>query len=258
MTTMRVRRCERAFTLADMDLALANWQANSESLSRGGRVGQPGNPGGLSRRVRADRGHVTVSVPKATGDGFDRHYQSELQAKARGKGKADKSSGANPNRPPPHLYDPYRARDGNAASSGAAAHGGDALPHAAPAEAAAAVPSTSSRLLAASAKRPPTAKRMPTTPAAPGANERLVRPRIAWQPTSDVRLLQAERPWRQNIRINRDGGMQYWNTCADDDVHIDVHDQEFLLTPDASGGMTERYWLSWILNGDWHWRTGYY
>ena len=52
--------------------------------------------------------------------------------------------------------------------------------------------------------------------------------------------------------------MQYWNKYADDDVHIDMHDQEFLLMQDENGGEDERYWLSWIKNGKWHWRTGYY
>ena len=105
------------------------------------------------------------------------------------------------------------------------------------------------------------AKRRPGTPQradpAQNADERTVRPRIAWQLTNDVRVEQANRPWREYLRVTKDGGLQYWNKYADDYVQIDKHDQEFLLSTDETG-TEERYWLSWIDAGKWTWRTPYY
>ena len=80
---------------------------------------------------------------------------------------------------------------------------------------------------------------------------------MAWQYTGDVRVMQASRPWRQDVRINRHGGLQYWNQHADDTVHIDKNDQEYTLSQDENGD-DERYYLSWVKDGKWHWRPTYY
>ena len=105
------------------------------------------------------------------------------------------------------------------------------------------------------------AKRRPGTPQraepAQDADDRTVRPRIAWQRTSDVRITQANRPWRESLQLARNGGLQYWNTYADDYVQIDMHDQEFILGTDEHGN-EERFWISWIDAGKWNWRTQYY
>ena len=55
---------------------------------------------------RFDDGHLTLSVPKAGGEGWDRYHHRDLIAKGRGKGKGGKSSGANPSRPPRTYHPP--------------------------------------------------------------------------------------------------------------------------------------------------------
>jgi len=72
-----------------------------------------------------------------------------------------------------------------------------------------------------------------------------------------VRVLNAHRPWRKDIRINKDGILQYWNQHAEEAVLIDNDDQEYLLSHDENGD-EEKYYLSWIKDSKWHWRPTYY
>ena len=89
------------------------------------------------------------------------------------------------------------------------------------------------------------------------SEERTVRPRVAWQYTSDVRLVNAARPWRRDIRFNKSGGLQYWSKIAENTVLIDADDQEYILSYDENGN-EEKFYISWIQDSKWHWRPRYF